>query len=452
MPTKIHKPSPTAENEALIVRYMTTLSDDAESSVSKLAAMMFVPQQNCDPVALVAQAIEIREAAAIGLPAHRDALLRGADWASLMALYNRMCEGKTEAQRNTDPKIKLIVGAMEDRNKEQTDEWLKNPEREIEKAAAKAVLESVETASGPRPALPCQLEAAIRWGSSSPPSLPWPVLEGAFLDFLKNLAARKAYEIQLIQAPSTAEAWVDRNQQALKNSDLAGHSREHHTAELAKWQKALDEEQAIAAYANFFTPGMLSPTAIEESGAKTYKQKFKGTQVEDSDLGVFAGPFRDFWQKHARSYRALHDEKERGIKALREKRKNANKHSATQRERNRWIKFTQNFVERAGKNEITAALINRYPKQAEVTEWKGREFLKTLLAAKGNPNLQCSLSETLERLRGDYEPMPTWKGEASNPENKTASPRPRSDDGVFLSQSVAMECYQILTHRTIVQP
>ena len=431
---------------------MATLADNAASQIAQLAAAMAAPLEGADPTALVAQAIGIREAATVGLASHQSALLREGDLAFLQALYGRITAGKTEDQRRRDPQVQVVAKAMKEWSEQQSDDWSKDSQRDIEKDAAEVLLEAVEAKSGPRPALPCQLEEAIRWGSSSPPSLPWPVLEGAFLDFLKNLAARKAYEIQLIQAPSTAEAWVDRNLQVLKNSELADHSREYHTADLAKWQKAVDEERAIAAYANFFTPGMLSPTAIEESGAKTYKQKFKGTQVEDSDLGVFAGPFRDFWQKHARSYRALHDEKERGIKALREKRKNANKHSATQRERNRWIKFTQNFVERAGKNEITAALINRYPKQAEVTEWKWREFLKTLLAAKGNPNLQCSLSETLERLRGDYEPMPTWKGEASNPENKTASSRPRSDDGVFLSQSVAMECYQILTHRTIVQP
>ena len=50
--------------------------------------MTFGQEQNSDPVALVAQAIQIREAAAFALPSRRAELLGAVDWSSLNALHH----------------------------------------------------------------------------------------------------------------------------------------------------------------------------------------------------------------------------------------------------------------------------------------------------------------------------------------------------------------------------
>ena len=87
---KMTEPS-DAEKESFILRYLATIADDATSQIANLAASMssFRPESN--PAALVSQAIQIREAAALALPAHRSALLRDAGWSSLKGTSKNPC-------------------------------------------------------------------------------------------------------------------------------------------------------------------------------------------------------------------------------------------------------------------------------------------------------------------------------------------------------------------------
>ena len=417
------KPS-DAEMEFFILRYVATIADDAASQIANLAASMSSFRHESNPAALVSQAIQIREAAAVALPAHRSALLKDADWSSLNSLYHRIGEGKTDAQKKKDPHMIAIIEAMKRRTQKDVDAWQKAPERDTEKADLEAVFAAVEAASGPRPSLPCPLEKALRWSISANDSLSCSLLEGAFVDFLEILTSREKHKRNFMWGRSDAAAGVERYEQALADPDLPDESRKSHEEELVKYQKIVAEESTVAAYAESFTPGTLAPDSIAGTGAATYATHWKGKTVDEKNLHFFAYEFRAFWEKHGQTYQAIQQEQERTANERRKSKKAAGKASAAPRERDRWVRFTQNFVEWAGQREVTSNLINSYPKQSSVELAKGRAFLRTLLNAKSSAGLKLELADTLEQ---ESIKLPASTG-----------------------QRIAMDCYSILNHRSVL--
>ena len=451
MPTKILKPSPTAEKESFILRYMATMADDAELDLAKLAATLAGPIRNSDPAALVARAIQIREAAALAIPSRRAELLADADWSSLDALYHHINAGRTGAEQAKDPQLSAIIEAMKQRNQDMEAAWKEDPEREQEKTTAESMMAEIENKSGPRPELPCPLEKALRWSTGSRESLPWPVLEGAFIDFLSTLAAREVHKRNTIWGHSESTAWVERHAQALAQPDLNAESRTHHKAELVKYQQIVTDENAVAAFFQNFTPGIPEPAGIAGEGAGSYGKYWKGQEMDSKTLFFLADDFRTFWTKHGKTYRALDDERVSTSKALKEQKESAGRASAETRARARWIHFTQNFVEWAGNRDITASVIDSYPKQEGVILEKGHEFLKTLLTAKGNLVLQADLSESLEHIGGSTNPDLARNPANLNAKKKTVLRSRKSKRGVILTQADAVDCYRIFTARAVIQ-
>ena len=451
MPTKILKPSPTAEKESFILRYMATMADDAELDLAKLAATLAGPIRNSDPAALVARAIQIREAAALAIPSRRAELLADADWFSLNALYHHISAGKTDAEKAKDPQLSAIIAAMMQRNQDMEAAWEEDPEREQEKTAAESMLAEIEKTSGSRPELPCPLETALRWSTGPRDSVPWPLLEGAFIDFLSTLAAREVHKRNTIWGHSESTAWVERHAQALAQPDLNAESRTHHKAELVKYQQIVADENAVAAFFQNFTPGIPEPAGIAGEGAGSYGKYWKGQEMDSKNLFFLADDFRTFWTKHGKTYRALDDERVSTLKGLKEQKESAGRASAETRARARWIHFTQNFVEWAGNRGITASVIDSYPKQEGVILEKGHEFLKTLLTAKGNPVLQADLSESLKHIGGSANPDLARKPTTSKSKKKTLQRSSQAKSGVNLTQKDAIDCYQVMMARATIQ-
>lgn len=419
MPAKKPTPSPVAEEEEFVLRYMATIADDAAWQLATLAATMAGVRREAGPAALVTRAIQIREAAAVALPAHRVALLHGADLNSLKALYYRMGGAKSDAEKKNDPHMMAIIEAMKVRSHETTETWDKDPARETEKAVIEADLVEVEAESGPRPALPYPLEKVIRWCTSAPTSLSWTVLEEAFIDFLGTLIAREITKGIFIRGLSDAAEWVERHEKAFADPDLPDESRRFHEKELVKYRKIVTEENAVAAYAESFTPGMLAPDTIAGTGAGTYAKHWKGKVVDEKNLHFFANEFRAFWKEHGPTYQAIHDAQMANDKELKKLKTAAGKAGAEVKARALWIGFTQNFVEWVGKREIDHALIDSHPKADGVVLHKGRAFLTTLLTAKTQPSVLADLEAALEA------------------------------EGLKVKSSVAIECFSILTHRRI---
>jgi len=424
MPTKILKPSPTAEKESFILRYVATTADDAELDLAKLAASLAGPSRDSDPAALVARAIRIREAAALAIPSRRAELLAEADWFSLNALYHHISAGKTDAEKAKDPQLSAIIEAMKQRNQDMEAAWKEDPEREQEKSTAESMLAEIEKTSGSRPELPCPLEKALRWSTGSRDSVPWPVLEGAFIDFLSTLAACEVHKRNTIRGHSDAAAWVERQEQALDQPDLNAESRTHHKAELVKFREIVSNEKTVAAFFQNFTPGTPEPAGIAGHGAENHAKKWRGHEMDSDDLIFLAKDFSAFWKRHGKTYRALHDEREDSAAKLKKQKKAAGKASVERKANARWIGFTQNFVQWARKREINYALIDSYPKQPDIDHGKGCAFLKTLLNAKNNPAL---LEDLVETLKEENIKLPAESG-----------------------NQIVRDCYSILVNRAIV--
>ena len=74
------------------------------------------------------------------------------------------------------------------------------------------------------------------------------------------------------------------------------------------------------------------------------------------------------------------------------------------RTRDRYVRYTQDFLSWAGRRKISPELIDLFPKQDDVNDVKGKGFLNTLLNAKGNEILFEDLSETLKNIRIEMRP------------------------------------------------
>ena len=223
-PSKEHK-------EAFIARYLATMSNDAVAELARLAASMATRAKAFDANALVAQAIAIREEAALTVPARHAVLLAGADWFSLNALWYRIAGSRSRAETDKDPHLVAIIEAMKQLNEAQTKAWNESPERDRERAEREDILAAVEAVSGPRPALPCPLETAFHWSISAKDAVSWKLIEESFIDFL---TVYEASERHIKDTDSKwgrrqeAEAWLERHRQALANRKLAAEHQDVH--------------------------------------------------------------------------------------------------------------------------------------------------------------------------------------------------------------------------------
>ena len=202
------------------------------------------------------------------------------------------------------------------------------------------------------------------------------------------------------------------------NQKLTTEQRHHHEAELAEHEATIAELDAIAACAKNFQPGTPPPAALNAQGSATFARHWRGKKARLEDLLFLASDFRDFWRKHQAAYDPEgHAELTQHTKEEHDRKEAAGELGAAETIRQRWIHFTEGFIEWTEKKPVTTALIEAYPKQQNVPLMKGREFLKTLLTAKGNYGLHSELEITLERV------------------------------GIKVPQKVAAECYLILCER-----
>ena len=220
---------------------------------------------------------------------------------------------------------------------------------------------------------------------------------------------------------SDAAVRLERHEQALTQPDLDAESGTYHKAGLLKYQQIVADENAVAAYAESFTPGTLAPESIAGAGTETFATHWKGGIVDANNLHFLANEFRAFWRKHGQSYQAIRDEQVASAKELKKLKTAAGEAGAEARARALWIEFTQNFVEWVGKKEIDHSLIDAYQKVPGRDLRKGRAFLKTLLSAKTQPSVLADLETAL------------------------------AAEGLKVKSSVAIECFSILTHRRIIR-
>ena len=142
------------------------------------------------------------------------------------------------------------------------------------------------------------------------------------------------------------------------------------------------------------TPPPKSIKAILEANFSECWPEAKLFDIEDQKVrGVLQ--WHPFWQQHGPAYAAAHEEAADLAKAVSKVKSTSGKTGVGNRERNRYLLFTQEFLATTAQQKITKEIIESYPKQDGVTEEKGREFLNTLLTASGNIGSHKAMSETL---------------------------------------------------------
>jgi hypothetical protein len=179
----------------------------------------------------------------------------------------------------------------------------------------------------------------------------------------------------------------------------------------------------IAGFAQEFVPGKPVPRAlaiyVADNFVCAWNLLFTHPLENKGRLEYLVNGFRPFWQQHGPAYISAIEERERLEKAAAKANAEKGRSGAKKKARKKWVGFTQDFVHWANRRKVTSELIDSGPRRDGIPETKGREFLLTLLTAKGNVKSMKSLEETLASI------------------------------GIRLPQEAAEECFSILFHRTI---
>lgn len=186
-----------------------------------------------------------------------------------------------------------------------------------------------------------------------------------------------------------------------------------------------DECESVREFVEGFFIGRPTPPPIAADVAKYFSRYWPPRKKFETDGGKAEAvqEWHRFWTNYGMEWWTT-----RGGNSRRKKdpvKKAAGEARANQRERARWVDFTQNFVEWAGKRPATPDLIHQFPNQDDVVLKKGRAFLKTLLTAKGSLALQHDL---VDSLAADGIKLPADTG-----------------------KEIAFDCYSILVKRKVLQ-
>lgn len=341
------------------IRDYLNLNRKFAREVARLAASMATASKTFDPSALVSAALALRVEADAGLVRHREELVGSMNLRTLLDLAHKLgVEDKIHANENDDmfsdpvagPVLRILKRLI---SKKSADRAAQNAAR-IDKVLANADSRTKLQ----RPALPCNLEVALRYAANAP-DCPWPLLERAFTDFLG-----------IYQSPSEAERErdcgedikneLDREQKILasmkskaKTDPDIQSSESEQKAKVNTLTKTLREWKTVQIHRELFMPGKEPPPSIAEKSAMIYEESWHapGIVSKNADIAFLATKFHDFWQQHSKDYLRLHKELEaRKIARGRDKQEFGAKGSLT-RDHGRRLRQMEAFISFLNKDE-----------------------------------------------------------------------------------------------------
>ncbi|HWB04272.1 MAG TPA: hypothetical protein VG796_14685 [Verrucomicrobiales bacterium] len=381
-----------------------------------------------DEAELVKMGMTLLEQSGIAVTDRRDELLSDADAYSLGALLRCLYGMKgarvefdahyIHVKRMMDARIAADVKARDAAMKAE----LASPERAEE---VRAVVAGLEEIVGTKcPALPCELEPMIRWAGSVPEAFPSGALEEAFKDYLATCAAANALQDDLFERNRRfAENEAQFAGAIAANPKNAAESRKEYKTRAKSAAKEAASLKEIADFPEVFRPGCPVPPSLAYHAAASFlnswNQPFTDPANYAGRLRYLVEGFRPFWRQHGMAYMAILVERERLKRAQSGINRDKGTAGGREKARKKYVAYTQTFVQWLGARTVTSELIDLYPKQEGVTETKGRQFLGTLLTAKGKPKSMKAMQETLSGV------------------------------GIKLEQSAAEECYSILFDKKI---
>lgn len=387
------------------------------SKIATLAALMAQPSKKFDAPALVDAAMELLIEAEAELARRRETMVNSMNYQTLIELAEKLdaCDGALPLwiddynEKLNDP----VAGPVLNRLR-QCASWRSDQSKaHRSKNASDALVAAKGRTDIPRPSLPCNLEQTLRYATNDK-SLSWSVLEKAFIDYLSTLndwESRDTDDEKELQQAVSFHVKVVTGQIEFESghpSILA--SLEEHELKLKTLQSRLTTLQEDRQYRENFRPSVSKPPSHIEKEARTcYADHWQrpGCVKEESTLTSLANEFHTFWQKHGKEYIRMHTAAEHQKKALSAQTAKAGKQGVHNRERARWIKHTNNFIDYLNKtqrcsdlNMILVSADEFSTRYSGLTDPEAKSRVKEFLGALCNAAVSGRDSESvLEPLR-----------------------------------------------------
>ncbi|MCX6879385.1 MAG: hypothetical protein NTW21_37125 [Verrucomicrobia bacterium] len=322
------------------------------AGVARLAASMAPRPKAFDPVALVDAAFALQAEAEARLIRRREAMVGRMNFNTLLALArelgvsDRILAGEDDeilSDPVAGPLLRFLQTAMRGNSAECA---------ALEAARFKEALASADArTTHPRPSLPCDLDAALRYAANAP-DVPWPVLERAFKDFL-GLHRIKGEAEQHRRYHTDLKEQLDRNTKVLANLKLKAttdpqdlKSQQRLELQLTQLRDSIAEWKTVWFYQEYFVPGSAAPADVGEETARIYEEYWQSPDSvsKEASLVFFATDFHAFWQTHGEAYLRLHVAAEKEKEAVTKRNRQAGAKGAATRERKYWLGHTNAFV------------------------------------------------------------------------------------------------------------
>ena len=233
LPPEVHEFFGGSSNPIAIREYLE-IKDDGE--IARLAATMAKPK-TFDPAALVDAAIALQDEAKAGLVRWREAMVGRMNFNTLLALARERgvidrIHANEDDEKLSDPVDGPVLRFIQKVRDGNSAECAGQDAARIEEALASADART----KLPRPSLPCDLEAALRYAANAP-DCAWPVLERAFKDFVGIYRSKREAEKENEYRTDIQEQ-LDRDTKVLANLKLKATS----DPQLLSSQPKLEEE------------------------------------------------------------------------------------------------------------------------------------------------------------------------------------------------------------------
>jgi len=251
----------------------------------------------------------------------------------------------------------------------------------------------------PRPNLPCDMEAALRYATNDADT-PFGVLEKAFKNFLGTSISNKEDALEFLKeiekdleekANGISKTLTDQKKDRSFDPQRSSKRRD-----LKQKLKALNQElaqrQEERCYLESFTPGQKPPPTVAKEAEDVYVEHWKGIRVDARALAYLSEKFHPFWETHRAAYLGLHAADEARKKKVSAKNRESGSTGLSNRVHPIWIKRTKGFIEtlnaqkqphdpEALRSLAKSFAITGAGRSDERTHEKIEEFLSTLANA-----------------------------------------------------------------------
>jgi hypothetical protein len=350
------------------------LADIDPIETARLAAMMAPPQKTFSAIALAEAALEIQDAVAEAIRKRREKLIESINTRNLYIILNG-------GSNFSDTQKEIIYDyhkAISNRLELLDADGIEAQQMQIDRDR-----EALEKELGPFPSSPCNLEAALRYGTGEN-QLEWSVIESAFIDLLRISEATNELHGEYERDSKQLDFQIKHRQAILAQPDLDPLIRASDQQVLANFESDLKNLNATEGYIRNFSPGNQGPQYINSRAAETFRKHWEGsTNIKQRSIIWIARDFRAHWKNYKDDYLKIHDDKKKAADA---KAKQSAKGAAT-REHNKWVKLTTDFNsyhnQDKKKNVDLKTLLDEFiKKQTELKDPKAisnaKEFLGTI--------------------------------------------------------------------------